>query len=66
MRKEAAAWIIHKKTSVGLQWIADRLHMGHRVNVSRGTSKISQSSDKTLIDIKETMIRCTDCPPSLD
>jgi hypothetical protein len=35
VEKQAAAWILHKNTSMTIQWISERLEMGHRSNTSR-------------------------------
>jgi len=42
-RKEVIAWLLHKKTPLGLEWISSQLGMGSRANVSRALRKVEAS-----------------------
>lgn len=39
--KQAVAWLLKMHTTVTVSWIAQRLSMGHRTNVSRAVKKMS-------------------------
>jgi hypothetical protein len=43
-RKVLIAALLRKRTSVGVNWIADRLEMGHPGSVSRMLGKVSADS----------------------
>jgi REP element-mobilizing transposase RayT len=47
-RKLALAWLIRSRTTMGNQWISDRLCMGHEVNVSQGVRRVREGSSKEL------------------
>jgi putative transposase len=49
-RKEMVAWLLTKKTSVTQDWIAERLSMGNRANVSRAIRQINRSDKR---EVKE-------------
>lgn len=57
--KQAAAWLLMRKTVVTGVWVAGRLRMGHRVNASRAVSVFEQQSDQTVRRLKEKMLQCT-------
>ncbi len=42
-RKQVVAWFLRKKTTMGLDWIAEQLGMGSRANVSRAVGSIGLS-----------------------
>ena len=52
LRKEMIAWSLRKKTPMGLEWIAGRLEMGSRANVSRAIRKAEESTDREIQRLK--------------
>ena len=60
LEKQAVAWLLQTKTSVTNVWIADRLNMGHRVNVSRGITRFRRADERDVKRMKKKMIICTD------
>ena len=59
--KELVAWFLSEKTSVGQEWIAQKLGMGNRVNVSRAIRHIEGARDGVKYEGKrklEEMFKC--------
>ncbi len=59
--KELIAWFLSGKTSVGQEWIAQKLGMGNRVNVSRAIRHIEGAKDGVKQEGKrklEKMFKC--------
>ena len=42
-RKQAAAWLLRKNTTIGNRWLSSQLSMGHEVNVSQAVRLIEES-----------------------
>jgi REP element-mobilizing transposase RayT len=59
-RKQALAWLIKSRTVVGDAWIAARLEMGHRSNVSRAVSAFRAPSDRERRRLQKSLHICTD------
>ena len=59
LEKQALAWLLQSKTSVTNVWIADRLNMGHRVNVSRGITRFRRTDEPEVKRMKRKLIICT-------
>jgi len=60
-RKELVAWFLSGKTSVGQEWIAKKLGMGNRVNVSRAIRRVESAKNGVQKDGKrklEKMFKC--------
>jgi hypothetical protein len=51
-RKKVIAWNIRRKTSVNIEWIADRLQMGSRSNFASYTRKVERATDGSLWELK--------------
>jgi hypothetical protein len=62
-RKALIAALLRKRTSVGVNWIADRLGMGHPGSASRmlGKARVDSKLKKELKDLVE-MLASGDCP----
>ncbi len=58
-QKQAAAWVLKKFTTVTAIWIASRLNMGHRSNVSRALSALDRNPDRTRQRLRQKMMQCT-------
>jgi len=59
LEKQVAAWLLKRHTTVTAVWLADRLHMGARSNVSRALTAITRGSDAKCRELKEKMTQCT-------
>jgi len=59
LEKQAVAWLLKSRTTVTVEWIADRLRMGHRTNATRGIRRFRTASDEKVLRIKEKMLQCT-------
>lgn len=57
--KQAVAWLLKTHTTVTGVWLAERLRMGNRSNVSRGLTAISREVDETRKKLKAKMTQCT-------
>ena len=60
-RKELVAWLLSRKTSVGQEWIAQKLGMGNRVNVSRAIRHVESAKEGMRQEGKralEEMFKC--------
>lgn len=57
-QKQAVAWLLKKSTTVTGVWIADRLKMGSRSNISRALSALSKEVDGTRKELKQKMTQC--------
>jgi REP element-mobilizing transposase RayT len=56
--KQAVAWLLKKSTTVTGVWIADRLNMGCRANISRAVSALSNEIDEEKKELKQKMTQC--------
>ena len=59
--KELIAWFLSGKTSVGQEWIAQKLGMGNRVNVSRAIRHIEDARDGVKHEGKRTLEEMFKC-----
>lgn len=59
-RKQALAWWVRSKTTVSRRWLAERLSMGHEVNVAGAVARFSSPRDIATKRTKKTLIRCSD------
>ena len=59
MKKQALAWYLKRNTTVTGVWIAERLDMGPRTNVSRAIKAIERSQAQEILEIKELLLQCT-------
>jgi len=57
--KQAVAWLLKKHTVVTGVWIAERLNMGHRMNVSRSIKRFNQSTDPVIEELRQKMLQCS-------
>ncbi len=57
--KQAIAWLLMEYTTATGQWIAERLHMGHRTNCSHAISKFRASNDEAIQSMKEKIQQLT-------
>jgi hypothetical protein len=57
--KQAVAWLLKTYTTVTGVWLAERLRMGNRSNVSRGLTAISREADEIRKMLKIKMTQCT-------
>ncbi|WP_372845944.1 transposase [Pontiella sp.] len=56
--KQAVAWLLKKSTTVTGVWIADRLKMGSRANLSRALSALNNEIDSERKELKQKMTQC--------
>ena len=56
--KQAVAWLLKKSTTVTGVWIADRLKMGCRANISRALSALNDEMDEERKELKQKMTQC--------
>ena len=59
LEKQVIAWLLKSHTTVTGVWIADRLEMGDRSNVSRALSAMKQSEVGSVVELKQKMTQCT-------
>jgi hypothetical protein len=59
IEKQAVVWLIKMNSTVTLQWIADRLDMGNRVNASRAIARFREKESKAVEILKQKMYQCT-------
>lgn len=52
-RKKVVAWLIRRNTSIGNQWICENLAMGHASNLARHVREVEESTDKTIVNLRE-------------
>lgn len=57
--KQSVAWLLKKSTTVTGVWIAARLNMGHRSNLSRALSALDCNPDQVRKNLKKEMMQCT-------
>jgi len=60
-RKELVAWLLSRKTSVGQEWIAQKLGMGNRVNVSRAIRHVESAKEGMRQEGKRTLEEMFKC-----
>ena len=56
--KQAAVWLLKRHTAVSGVWLADRLRMGSRANVTRALMTISRGIDAKHKNLKVKMTQC--------
>jgi hypothetical protein len=59
LEKQALAWLLKSQTTVTVQWIADRLGMGHRTSTSRAISRIRKAKDRKTKRLKDELLQIT-------
>ncbi len=59
-RKQALAWLIKSQTIVADEWIASRLRMGDRSNISRAVSAFRSPADRERRRLSKLLHVCTD------
>jgi REP element-mobilizing transposase RayT len=57
--KQSVAWLLKTHTTVTGVWIAARLNMGHRMNVSRAITIFNRSAEKSVQKMREKMLQCS-------
>ena len=57
--KQAVAWLLKTYTTVTGVWLADRLRMGSRSNVSRALTAITREAGEERKQLKTKMTQCT-------
>lgn len=57
--KQAAAWYLHKNTSMTIQWISERLGMGHRSNASRNIHAFEKNESEEFRWIRKELHEIT-------
>ncbi len=60
VRKQAVAWLLKSRTSVGNEWIRDTLQMGDRSNVNRAMRRFELSADRESNHLKKILQQCSD------
>jgi hypothetical protein len=58
-QKQGVAWLLKSHTTVTGGWIAERLCMGDRSNVSRALRMINRSKDSRIVNVRRKMTQCT-------
>ena len=58
LEKQALVWLIKSHTTVRGNWLAERLQMGHPVNVSRALTRFRSKNDHETKQMKEIMLKC--------
>lgn len=59
-RKQALAWLIKSRTLMSDEWLASRLQMGHRSNISRAVSVFRRSETRQHKQLRKLLHTCTD------
>ena len=59
-RKQALAWLMKSQTIVADEWIAARLQMGDRSNISRAVSAFRSPADRERRRLRKLLHICTD------
>ena len=57
--KQVAAWLLKRHTTVTAVWLAGRLRMGSRSNVSRALTAVTRGADAEFRELKEIMTQCS-------
>ena len=58
-KKQAVAWLLKKRTTVTVVWIASRLGMGHRTSASRAISEIGHATSGEKRELRDRMLQFT-------
>ncbi len=59
LEKQSVVWLLKTHTTVTGVWLAGRLNMGDRSNVSRALRLMRQSRDRRVVTMKHKMTQCT-------
>ncbi len=59
LEKQSVAWLLKTHTTVTGVWLAGRLDMGDRSNVSRALRLMRQSRDRRYVTLKDKLTQCT-------
>lgn len=57
--KQAVAWLLKKRTTVTVMWLASRLNMGHRTNASRAISAFDHATSREKNSLRQKMLQFT-------
>jgi hypothetical protein len=57
--KQVTAWLLKRHTTVTAVWLAERLQMGVRSNVSRALTAVTRGADAKSMELKEKMTQYT-------
>jgi len=60
-RKQVVAWFLRKKTTMGLDWIAEQLGMGSRANVGRAVQSVELSKKAAVMHWVREMDKMYGC-----
>jgi len=60
IRKQALTWLIKSRTVIGHEWIAEKLGMGHRSNMTRALALFRRSETKGVRKLKRKVMKCVD------
>jgi putative transposase len=55
--KVALAWWLREHTTVSLQWVSQRLEMGHYSRVSQAVSRMARRPSRKLVKLKEKLMQ---------
>ena len=58
LEKQAVAWLIKSRTVMTGVWVAERLTMGHPINVSRAVTKFKIGKESVVKNAKQKMMKC--------
>jgi REP element-mobilizing transposase RayT len=58
LEKQALVWLIKSHTTVRGSWLAERLQMGHPMNVSRALSRFRSRKNKETEQLIQKMLKC--------
>jgi REP element-mobilizing transposase RayT len=53
--KQSTAWFLHKNTSMTIQWIAERLELGHRSNASRNIHAFERNKGEGVDELRNKL-----------
>ncbi len=56
LEKVALAWWLRERTTVSLEWVSQRLQMGHYSRVSQAVSRMARRPGRKLAKLKETLM----------
>jgi REP-associated tyrosine transposase len=60
LRKQATAWLLKSRTTVGNQWICETLKMGDRSNVNRAMHQLELVQNRQIKRIRNLLSQCPD------
>jgi hypothetical protein len=57
--KQALAWLLVRHTTATCRWVAERLKMGHRSNVSCARGRVETAPGRRMQRLRKKMRQCT-------